>query len=203
MHLNARLIYVCTLLVFLALAFLLQKKYGFLCDSSKASSRPYSYARTQLAWWSFIIIASFAAVVLSTGQLPVLDESGLLLLGIAAATTTTARVIDISDEQKAAAVAPAGGVAPLLSKDYPTQGFLQDILSDSQQISIHRLQSFLFNVIFGCWFIYRTYLQIQGASAGSSPQAVNAILPVLENNNLILLGISSGTYALLKASENK
>ena len=35
------------------------------------------------------------------------------------------------------------------------------------------------------------------------PLEMNAILPILEPNNLILLGLSSGTYAALKTTENK
>jgi len=32
---------------------------------------------------------------------------------------------------------------------------------------------------------------------------INGIIPVITNNNLILLGLSAGTYVALKTTENK
>jgi len=90
-----------------------------------------------------------------------------------------------------------------LSANMPSEGFLQDILSDKYGISIHRFQAFIFNLVFGLWFIYKTVVNLKGITTSASGQVVNAIIPVFSTNNLILLGLSAGTYAALKLTENK
>jgi len=69
------------------------------------------------------------------------------------------------------------------------QSFLKDILSDNQGISIHRLQSFVFNVIYGVVFIKSVVFDYA--------------MPEFGSVELLLLGISNGTYAFNKKSETK
>ena len=77
------------------------KKYCMLRDISKVSGhQPYSWARVQLAWWTVIVLSSFIAILWKGGMAPTLDSSTVILIGISTATTATARVIDISDEEK-------------------------------------------------------------------------------------------------------
>jgi hypothetical protein len=135
------------------------------------------------------------------------------LLGIGSLTTASARIIDISDENsykaaEAAAISTAQTANPTpppekLSKDQKSDGFWLDILSDKTGISIHRLQAFMFNFIFGLWFIYYSVKQLKDLTYSSGSDIVNGIMPVISDNNLILLGVSAGTYAALKSTENK
>ncbi len=163
-------------------------RYSMLRDMSTAGKKPYSFGRVQLAWWSVIVLTSFITIMATKG-VPTFDTSTLILLGISAATTATARVIDVSDKLNPKIS---------MSQDQEGQGLLLDILSDENGVSVHRFQTVVFNLAFGIWFMF-TVLHNLSAFAGD----VNAIIPRMEENNLILLGLSSGTYAALKATENK
>lgn len=83
--------------IFLLLIILLDKKYYLLRDISIAKQKTYSYARVQLSWWTIIIISSFIAIFITKGNLPILDSSLIILLGISSGTTGVASIIDVSD----------------------------------------------------------------------------------------------------------
>ena len=207
---NPRLIYLSVVIALLALAFLLQIKYCFLCDDSKAKPKTYSFARTQLVWWTFIILSIIVTIAISTAKIPTLLTSTLILLGIGSLTTISGRIIDISDDnnftqnQNAANNNAVANPQPqTLSKDLPSQGFLLDILSDKTGISIHRLQALMFNLLFGFWFMYKCAQHIYGINIHTTQLMINKIIPDLSPNDLILLGLSAGTYIALKTTENK
>jgi hypothetical protein len=101
----------------------------------------------------------------------------------------SARMIDISDEKNPNIL--------FRSQDLGSDNFFLDILSDENGVSIHRFQSVIFNLVFGIWFILKVIHNIDSIADPS------AVMPVLTDNNLILIGLSSGTYAALKATENK
>lgn len=188
-------------LVLLALMVFLDRKFQMLRDSSTATPKPYSYARVQLAWWTLVVLSCIIAILLATNAMPTLDSSTLILLGIAAGTTVAARLIDVSDRNNSG--------TDLINQDFPKENFLLDILSDKNGVSIHRLQSVLINIIFGVWFIAQVLRHLSGINpclpgdADCLKHPLDFIIPVISTNNLILLGISSGTYAALKTTENK
>jgi uncharacterized protein with PQ loop repeat len=163
------------------------KKYDMLRDTSTANQRPYSFARVQLAWWTVIVLASFISILISRNEAPTFHLSTTVLLGMSAATTATARMIDLSDQ---------GNPAVFMHQEIRTPNFFLDILSDHNGASIHRFQAILFNFAFGLWFIYQVLHNLPEAK-------INDIMPPIEQNNLILLGLSSATYAALKTTENK
>ena len=188
-------------LVLLAIFIFLDLKFCLLRDSTTTLPKPYSYSRVQLAWWTLVILSSIIAILLVRGEMPTLDSSTLILLGITAGTTVAARMIDISDRTNA--------TVDTVHQDFPGENFLLDILSDKNGVSIHRLQSVIINIIFGVWFIAQVLHHLSGASpcppgdADCAKHPLDFIMPVISNNNLILLGLSSGTYAVLKTTENK
>ncbi len=185
------LIYWATFIVLLALVYFFDKKYFMLRDNSTAVPRPYSFSRVQLAWWSVIILAAFISIIIiSKGTAPTFDTSTLYLLGISSATTVGATLIDISDQTNP----NVSG----LSQNIKGDNFFLDILSDKNGVDVHRFQTVVFNTVFGLWFII--YVLNHLCNAGTTPDAV---MPVISSNNLILLGVSSGVYATLKATENK
>jgi len=92
-------------LVFFVMLFIIlfcDLKYNMLRDVSIASSKPYSWSRVQLAWWMQIVLSAFITIICcSTGhQIPTLDSSTLVLLGITTGTTAAAAMIDVSDQKK-------------------------------------------------------------------------------------------------------
>jgi hypothetical protein len=183
------------------------RKYNMLRDLSKASPRPFSWSRVQLAWWTVIILTAFTTVIIQTGHAPNLHHSTLVLLGISAGTTAVARVIDLGDQQN-----------PLIFRhqDIKTSNFFLDILSDQNGISIQRFQAVIFHAVFGIWFMASVLGNLGDPGfciadfAKGDPNLAQCLLhstdfliPIVSDNNLILLGLSSATYAALKVTENK
>lgn len=168
---------------FLLVAFL-DIKFDLLRDTSTSLKKPYSLSRVQLAWWMGFILSAFVAVIFNSTNphlaLPAFGEGILVILGISTGTTTVATITDISDEKN----------NPLTRhQNDKSQGLFIDIISDKDGPSVHRLQTVLFNLIFAIWF----FLKVLD----------NKTIPDLDTNTLILLGISSGTYAVVKTTENK
>jgi|SRR5579862_2955675 len=167
----------------------LDMKFSLLRDTSTASTKPYSFARVQLAWWLVIIVASITAIMLLPGShfLPLFDQSTWALLGISAATMAGGSVIDASDNKNPTPNHP-------LARNLTSENLILDILSDSSGVTIHRLQTVVFNLLYGVWFVYKVLNNLG---------QVGSVIPAFDNNTLILLGLSSGTYAALKSTENK
>lgn len=166
------------------------RKYCMLKDNSTALKQPFSWSRVQLAWWTVIILTSFIAILFTYNEAPTLTTSTVILLGISAATTAVARTIDVSD---------AASPTTIDTGDHKSSGFLLDILSDQNGVSIHRFQTVVFNFVFGCWFIVSVLEHLHNMP----DDGIDAIIPDIATTNLVLLGLSSATYAALKSTEKK
>jgi hypothetical protein len=184
-----------TLILLIVIVVVTDLKYGLLRDCSTAEMRSFSFARVQLTWWTVIILASMISTILYTGLIPTFDSSTLILLGISSTTLATAAAIDVSDQTRA----ETANTTKELSRNQQSSGFLPDILSDNSGISIHRFQTVAFNFVFGCWMIARIVGSLAHVNAGN----LNGVIPIVEPNNLILIGLSSATYAAMKTTENK
>lgn len=146
-------------------------------DASKNDKKPYSLARTQLAFWTVLVVSAYVFIWATTGEVPSLEGSTLALLGISMGTTAAARTIDTSQ---------AGNKR---HQDQASEGFLIDIISDVQGVSIHRFQMAVWSVVLGAIFVQHALAQC-------------AIYP-FDNTLLALLGISNGAYVGLKIPENQ
>src|SRR6187402_2690483 len=71
-----------------------------LKDVSTNSIKPYSFANTQLMWWTLIIVCTFSYAYGCHMEVPKLTSSCLILLGISLGTTTAAKIIDKRDTEK-------------------------------------------------------------------------------------------------------
>jgi len=168
------------LLVIILIIILRKKQLNFLKDqSAEKENPPYSLSRTQLAFWTLIITIAYFTSWFKTGEQVIITTQVLILLGISAGTTLTARLIDNHDIQN----------RPSRHQDSQSQGFLMDILSDEQGLSIHRFQNVIFTIIIGSYFLYKV--------------SINNAFPDIDENLLVLMGISSGTYLVIKQNENK
>jgi len=185
----------------------LDRKYCMLRDITTVKTRQsYSWSRVQLAWWTVIVLSSFITIFFSKGVAPTLHMSTVILLGISSATTVTAAAIDLSDQQHQEIYRH--------QNDFGKNFFL-DILSDQSGVSMNRLQTLAFNTVFGIWFISvvlnnmhvdcSAYINLTDKIVPAACQAnpIDYVMPDISNNNLILLGLSSATYAALKTTENK
>lgn len=186
-HFYPQAVYVSVL--FLALLFIrLAIDTSLLRDISKQENinRPFSFARVQLSFWTFLILSGYIIIYIQSGShLDILTPGVLIILGISVGTSASGNIIDTSDVK-----IESQDSSMVRSQDNKSNGFMVDILSDKNGISIHRLQALIFNIVFGAVLVNSVF---------SSDQS----LPDFEQNELILLGISSGTYVALKATENK
>ena len=130
-----------------------------------------------------------------------------MLLGISTGTMAAARLIDLNDQEN-----------PLIFRhqDIKTTNFFLDILSDQNGVNIQRFQAVLFHMVFGVWYMSSVLSNLADPNfcltlftkddpnlAQCLLHTVDFIIPAISNNNLILLGLSSATYAALKITENK
>ena len=158
-------------------------------DKIKDPRPSFSLGRTQLAFWTVIIVSSFIYLLLKNStfpnfNVPVLSGVNLALLSIAVGTTLVSKTIDNSQKDTQGEAVP--------QQDYPSSGFLIDIISDEKGVSIHRLQNVIWTVVVGG--IYVGYV------------TMNPSLPdetVITTQLLGLMGISTGAYLGLKLNENK
>jgi hypothetical protein len=169
--------------VILLLIILLWKQLnGFLKDKSilPAGQRSYSLSSTLIFYWSLIIFLSICYIGIVSDNLPAIDSGVLILMGIVAGTTTAGKTID-------SAQSADPDIARTQDVD-ASQGFLTDILSDKNGISVSRFQTVVFHIIYGAAFISIVLTQ--------------EVLYNFPTQTLTLLGISCGAYALLKIPEN-
>jgi hypothetical protein len=146
-----------------------------------AAQAPYSLSRFQLAFWSFLVIAAYLFIWLLTDELDTITGSVLALLGIGSATALGATIIDQGKTADPAKPAPA-------ADPRPSQGFLHDVLSDEQGISIYRFQLFAWTLVLGVIFCASVYNGLE--------------MPQFSTTLLGLMGISSGTYLGFKVPES-
>jgi hypothetical protein len=150
---------------------------------------PFSFARSQLVWWTLIIVGCLAVSYGINGELNGITDPGLLvLLGISTSTVAGGSMIDNRDIMKTAKSGNPDSSSR--HQDEISEGFFSDILSDNNGISIHRFQAFLFNLLYGIIFI----LSFIDSSCSSFIH--------FDEFTLGLLGISSAGYITLKAQEN-
>lgn len=65
-------------------------------EPPQGAFRPYSLARSQAAWWFFIILGSFLFIALVTQAFDTITSSSLVLLGIGTGTALGAALLDIN-----------------------------------------------------------------------------------------------------------
>jgi hypothetical protein len=146
-------------------------------SGAPGTQAPYSLSRFQLAFWSVLVIAAYVFIWMITEELDTITGSVLVLLGIGSGTALGAAMID---QGKTPAPDPA---KPALT----SQGFLRDVLSDEQGISLYRFQLFIWTLVLGVIFCASVY---DGLA-----------MPQFSTTLLGLMGISSGTYLGFKVPE--
>lgn len=150
--------------------------------------KPYSLARSQMAFWFFLVISAFLLIWQSTREMTAIPASVLGLIGIAAGTFVGAEAIKTSKDNAAAAVAAAPAPpAPAPPAVVPvSKHFLVDVLSDDNGISFHRFQMFVWTIILGILFVAGVWHNLD--------------MPDFDSTLLGLTGISAGTYLGFKLS---
>jgi hypothetical protein len=174
-------------LLFLAIAVLFVLFVGVLCTKTSiirsgsatqpTAQRPYSLSLFQMAFWFCLVIVAYVFVWMINDELDTITSSVLALIGIGAGTAIGASLID---KNKADATADAAVMVT-------SRGFLHDVLSDGNGVSLHRFQMFAWTLVLGIIFIASVYK--------------NLSMPEFSATLLGLMGISSGTYVGFKVQE--
>lgn len=138
---------------------------------------PYSLARTQMAFWFFMVITAFVLIWMIIGDTDTITQGVLVLIGISAGTALGATAIDSSKRK----------TTPEPARGEESKGFLNDILSDGTGVSFHRFQIVVWTIVLGFIFSRRVLNHLT--------------MPEFGTNLLTLMGISSGTYLGLKLPE--
>lgn len=142
-----------------------------------AHQRPYSLSLFQMIFWFTLVIIAYVFMWLINDELDTITESVLALIGIGAATAIGATMIDKNKAQ-------TGDATPSIM----SRGFMRDLLSDADGISLHRFQMFIWTLVLGVIFVASVYK--------------NLAMPQFSTTLLGLMGISSGTYLGFKVPEN-
>jgi hypothetical protein len=155
--------------------------FSIMWRRSSADTRlgPFSLARTQMAYWFFMVIIAFVLIWMITGATNTITQGVLVLIGISAGTALGATAIDSSKRQKTSDPSPG----------QESRGFLNDILSDDTGVTFHRFQIVVWTIVLGMVF--------------SKSVMSHLAMPDFSTNLLTLMGISSGTYLGLKLPEQQ
>lgn len=149
-----------------------------LLKETHEPGKPYSFHKFQLWIWTLVIIPAFVLHWGYTqGHIPSINQTSLILLGIAGATTMTAEVITAAQKTSTAPSLKAVNLA--------TSGFWTDLLKDDgNQLSIGRLQQLIFTFVYVVIYVSAFFPAMQ--------------YPDFDQTTYILMGISTGTFLVGK-----
>lgn len=140
----------------------------------------FSLSTIHLFFWTMIILISYFVIWYTCNDINALEPSCLILIGISAGTASAGTIINNSLKKNQ---------SPDPADVHKSEGFFNDIFSENGAICIHRYQIVVFNLVVGVFFLYNVFSELK--------------MPVLSETILTLLGISSATYASLKAIQVK
>jgi hypothetical protein len=168
-------------------------------EYGRPNRKPYSLARTQMAFWFFVVVGSYFFIWMTTDDIASLTPSVLGLIGISAATGLSSAVVDSSKrdslqnklgrmerevaQDPSAAPQESGETIKDLRKKMAipkSQGIIDDILSDYDGVSFHRFQLLGWTAVLIVIFITSVWS--------------NLAMPDFDPTLLGLMGISGGTY---------
>ena len=136
--------------------------------------RPYSLARSQMAWWFFLTVASYGLIWLITGDRDTIPPSLLGLMGISAATALVAAAISDRKEQAIRA----------------STNWWRDVATNEDgSYALDRVQIIVWTAVLSIIFLTSVIWELT--------------MPEFSPTLLALMGISSGTYVGFKLPQTK
>ncbi|MCP4132690.1 MAG: hypothetical protein GY754_17120 [bacterium] len=167
---------VLLMLFFLLIIFLMAKKFEFLVTLFKdTSTNTYSLSKCQAFAWTILLCGCYFYQVIGTGlilgfsKIPAFNTSLLVLMGISYGGLVTAKGIGFKQPK---------------NDPHKTQSRLSDLISENGEISLPRMQLFLFTIITIIVYLYI----LTGADV------IRNGLPDIPASLLSLMGISQGGY---------
>ena len=154
--------------------------FQIIKDPVDIPNPPFSLSRSQMAFWTLVLMFSIFYVWFDQGEFITLDDTILGLIGISAGTTIGGYYLDKRDARNAKGL--------LHQTVNNGKNFFLNICSDANGLSIHRFQNVIFTIMIGFYVVYKVL--------------EDGEFPAIDNNMLLLLGISSATYLAIKQDEN-
>jgi hypothetical protein len=166
---------------------------------SNGDTSPFSLSKFQLWLWTVVICPIFTlhwGFHFLKDPKPTINDTSLILLGIAGGVTLTSGIITQVNKNKQAKMKSSGLTVPPLKVDKTSQGFWIDLLiGDDQNMPVERLQNLLFTFIYVIIYIsfFFSKMETPGTEVLESMNYIN-----FSQNAYILMGISSGSYLIGK-----
>lgn len=209
---------------FLLIYFFLRYFAGtILRNSGVTKTRAYSLGRSQIAFWTYLILITFIAMfVISGDYVNIVSSQAMMLLGISSATTIGASVIDSNEEKK---LSPEDQ-NKLLQLEQTNERLLNDLKRDKKgtetwltktaELEANKLEmdkleqqsrGFFYDILtnpLGEINFHRYQIVIWTVVLGGVFLYMvlqNFKMPEFDATLLGLQGISSGTYLALKRQE--
>jgi len=147
---------------------------------------PFSLAKSQVAYWTLLVAGAYLMIFFVTSALPTIPSGLLGLLGISIANGLFSKLIN-----KTQTPAEIDAAANLRQTDGigKSRGWVSDVLTDTNGVSIVRLQFVVFNAVVGIYVVQQVLTHWS--------------LPNLDGNILALISISSLGFLVQKNSEGR
>lgn len=129
--------------------------------------RPFSLGRVQLAFWFFVILASYVYLWLVTGDFDTIGPSHLALAGISGVTALGAEVVARRD---------VGADASFQKTS--SQGFFADLLTGTNGYRFHCFQICAWTVVLGLIFMITVYQDLMMPPFGTTLVALSGMSAV-------------------------
>ena len=149
--------------------------------------KAFSLSRVQLAWWLFVVLASYLLLYWIRREPNVFGGSAFVLLGISVGTTAGAAYVDHQKEEARKKKETPDTSAPADKKIPLSRTFFQDILSNDDGAGMHRFQFFAWSAALGAIFLIESWS--------------NLVMPTFGEELLALVGVSATAYVGLKMPE--
>lgn len=204
-----QIISIVTAILIAFIALIVVFKTNLLRETNSATS-PFSLSKFQLWLWTFVICPLFAIHWGFHFPLnPSINETSLILLGIAGGVTLTSGLLtqfsvnkkeELKKKNIEKNLSEANKDLPLLKIEKESKGFWIDLLSgDSDTMPVERLQNLIFTFVYV--IVYVTYFFSLTEFIVPKTQIVSmTLMNYVEFDKLafILMGISSGGYLIGK-----
>jgi hypothetical protein len=205
---------IATAIIVVGIALIIVFKTNILRETNSDTS-PYSLSKFQLWLWTFVICPLF---VIHWGWHfplnPTLNETSLILLGIAGGVTLTSSLLtqvsvnkkeEIKKKNIEKGLSIANDDLPLLKIEKESKGFWIDLLSgDSDTMPVERLQNLIFTFVYVIIYIafFFSYTEIIVIDPLTKKELLKKTLMnyiTFTQLAFVLMGISAGSYLIGKS----
>lgn len=214
---SIKYISIATAIIVAGIALIVAFKTNILRETNSDTS-PYSLSKFQLWLWTFVICPLFAIHWGWHFPLnPTINETSLILLGIAGGVTLTSGLLtQVSETKKKDEVKKniekgllkANEELPKLKIEKDSKGFWVDLISgDSDKMPVERLQNLIFTFVYVIVYVFFFFSYTESQIV---PTVIDPLtkLPKVEHTLMnyitfeslayVLMGISSGSYLIGK-----